>query len=105
MKCTHCSGTMQPTSIILKGIAFDGWGCTKCKEKIFTEKQSLTVVRRLDQQRLSQDYIKHPMKIGRSWGMTFPKELADVFNLNEKKTKMRLIPYVSEGKIIIEIEE
>jgi hypothetical protein len=96
---------MYPAKVILKGLQFDGWGCSKCKEKIFTEKQSLAVVKGLDQQRLANDYIKHPMRIGRSWGMTFPKEVCDIFNLNDKKTKMRLIPNVSEGKIVIEVEE
>jgi hypothetical protein len=84
---------------------FDAWKCNKCHETIFTEEQATTVAKKLDGKRLAKEYHKQPLRIGRSWGMTFPKEVAETFNLNDKKTKMRLVPHIGEGKITIEIEE
>jgi hypothetical protein len=96
---------MLPVKTRFRGLEFESWKCPKCKETIFTEQQSLDVVRALDQQRLEIEYHKHPMRIGRSWGMTFPKDVARVFHLNDKSAKFRIVPDVSAGKIIIEIEE
>ena len=45
------------------------------------------------------------MKIGHSWGMTFPKEMAEVFSLDNPKTKLSLHPKLAENKIEIELKE
>lgn len=103
--CFECEKPMQKATVTYRGIAFEAWKCPNCKESIFTEEQSLIFARRLDQQRMEENYTKSPMKIGSSWGITFPKDVVDVFRLNNKKTKMKLIPDVAAGKIIIEIKE
>ncbi|MFH1072846.1 MAG: hypothetical protein V1743_05445 [Nanoarchaeota archaeon] len=105
IKCIECDVVMVPATSRYRGLDFEAWQCPKCKEKIFTEEQSRIVVKKLEQQRLEKEYIKQPMRIGRSWGMTFPKTIVDVFHLNDKKTKMKLLPDVREGRIIIEVEE
>ena len=77
----------------------------KCKEKIFTEDMTMKAISKLESKRLEKEYTKHPMKIGHSWGMTFPKDMAEVFNLNSTKTKLSLHPKLAENKIEIMLKE
>ena len=53
--------------------------------------------------RLEKNYVKYPIKIGHSWGMTFPKDMAEVFNLDNPKTKLKIYPNLEEGKIEIKL--
>lgn len=103
--CFDCEIPMQKTISQYRGLHFDAWKCSRCKEVIFTEEQARTVARCLQQQRMEEAYSKSAMKIGSSYGITFPKEVVDVFKLNSKKTKLKLIPDVSSSKIIIEVSE
>lgn len=100
-KCINCDVKMKKTFVKYKGIQFEARQCPKCKEKIFTEDLTMKAISALESKRLEKEYIKHPMKIGHSWGMTFPKAVAEVFNLNNSKTKISLNPKLAEGKIEI----
>jgi len=100
-KCINCRIPMKKTYVNYKGIRFEARQCPKCKEKIFTEDLTMKAISKLESKRLEQEYIKRPMKIGHSWGMTFPKDMAEVFNLDNPNTKLRLHPKVAEGKIEI----
>lgn len=100
-KCINCNVPMKKTFVEYKGMKFEARQCPKCKEKIFTEDMAMKAISKLEAKRLEKEYVKHPMKIGHSWGMTFPKDMAEVFNLNDSRTKLRLQPKVAEGKIEI----
>ena len=104
-KCINCGVPMKKTFIEHKGLKFEARQCPKCKEKIFTEKLTMKAISQLESKRLEGEYVKHPMKIGHSWGMTFPKEMAEVFNLNNPKTKFGLHPKLAENKIEIVLKE
>lgn len=101
MKCIECQGTMHKTTSVYRGMEFEAWQCSKCKVIIFTEEQADEVVKRVKAARLEQEYPKKPIRIGRSWGMTFPKEIVEVFQLDKKKIK--LYPNVAENKIEIQV--
>lgn len=103
-RCITCDKPMEKTFVTYKGIKFDALHCPKCKRSIFTEELAMDAIHKLEARRLLEEYQKTPMKIGRSWGMTFPKEIAEVFNLNNPKTKFKLVPKVREGKIEIRID-
>ncbi|MFH1073125.1 MAG: hypothetical protein V1743_06890 [Nanoarchaeota archaeon] len=79
--------------------------CPKCKEKIFTEELTMKAIQKLEARRLQKEYVKKPLRIGNSIGMTFPKEVSRTFNLDGKNAKIRLHPNLAEGKIILEVEE
>ena len=103
-KCINCGVPMKKTFVEYKGMKFEARQCPKCKENIFTEELVMKVISKLESKRLLQEYIKHPMKIGHSLGMTFPKDMAEVFNLNTK-TELRLHPKLAENKIEIVLEK
>ena len=104
-KCINCGIEMKKTFVTYKGIKFEARQCPKCKERIFTEDLTMKALSQLESKRLEKEYIKYPIKIGHSWGVTFPKEMADVFNLNTNKTKLKLHPKLDENKIEIVLED
>jgi hypothetical protein len=94
-----CEVPMKKTHVTHKGLKFEARQCPECKEKIFTENLAMKAISQLEARRLQKEYIKHPIKIGHSWGMTFPKEITDVFNINNSKTTFKIHPNVEKGKI------
>ena len=101
--CFKCNVPMQKTFLNYKSMQLEAQQCPKCKERIFTEELALKAAAKLEAQRLEQEYTKHPIKIGHSWGMTFPKEVTKVFNLENPKTILKLHPNLEEGKIEISL--
>ena len=101
--CMKCTIPMKKTFITYKGIKFEARECPKCKEKIFTEDLTLKAITKLEARKVESEYNKHPIKIGNSWGITFPKEVAEVFGLNNSKVNIRVHPLVEKGKIEISL--
>mgnify|MGYP001568091649 CR=1 FL=1 len=99
--CISCSMPLKKTYIDYKGLKLEARECIKCKRKIFTEDLAMKAISQLEAKRLESEYIKKPIKIGHSWGITFPKEVADVFNLKDNTTRIKIHPNVAKG--IIEI--
>ncbi|MBN1645357.1 hypothetical protein JW851_04980 [Candidatus Woesearchaeota archaeon] len=102
--CINCKIPMKKTSVRYKNIDFEAMQCPKCKEKIFTEDLAMKAISKLETERLKSEYIKQPIKIGHSWGITFPKEITDVFDLNKPKTRLKLHPDLEKGKIEISLK-
>ncbi|MBI4918303.1 hypothetical protein HY837_00095 [archaeon] len=100
-KCIDCKIPMKKTFVVYKGLNFEALQCPKCKEKIFTENLALKAIAKLESEKLKEEYIKRPIKIGHSWGLTFPKEVTDVFNLRNPKTVLKIHPSVEKYKIEI----
>ncbi len=100
--CIECNIPMVKTHITYKGIQFEARECPKCHEKIFTEDLTLQAISKLEAKRLKEEYIKRPIKIGHSIGITFPKEITDVFGLGHMKM-LKIHPNVSKGKIEISV--
>ena len=98
--CINCNTPMKKTYVEYKGIKFEARQCPECKEKIFTEDLTMEAIAKLEAMKLEKEYIKTPIRIGHSWGMTFKKDIAEAFNLNSK-TKMRVHPFLEKGKIEI----
>ncbi len=99
-KCVICGKALGKATVKYKGLIFNAYECKKCKDKIFTEKQANEVVYKLESRRLDEEYQKKPIKIGNSWGLTFPKEVAEVFNI-DSKMRFKLLPKLKKGKIEI----
>ncbi|MDP2750170.1 MAG: hypothetical protein Q8O89_05035 [Nanoarchaeota archaeon] len=102
--CFDCLVPLRKVKTKIRGIEMDSSECPKCGAKVFTEEQATEAALKVDAQRLKKQYSKKMIKIGNSWGLTFPKGLADVFRLNNNKTKMTLIPNLKENIIEIKIE-
>ncbi len=102
--CFDCLVPLRKGKTRIKGIEFESSECPKCGAKVFTEDQMTAVALMLDAQKLKKEYPKKLIKIGHSWGMTFPKSLAEVFGINNGKAKMTLIPKLKENVIEIKIE-
>jgi hypothetical protein len=77
--------------------------CPKCKNKIFTEELTKKALAKLEEQRLKEKYERNAIIIGHSLGMTYPKDIVKVFNLN-KDTKFRIQPNIIKGTIEISIK-
>ena len=99
--CIHCNIPMVKATMKYKGMDFEARQCPQCKEKIFTEDLAMKAIVQLETKRLEEEYIKHPIKVGNSWGLTFPKEVTEVFGLDHKGMKLRIHPNVEKGKIEI----
>lgn len=102
-KCSNCNIALKKTSVKYKEIEFEAMQCPKCREKIFTEDMAMRAINKLESERLKSEYIKRPIKIGHSWGIIFPKEISDVFELNRINTKLKLHPDLEKGKIEISL--
>lgn len=86
--CVNCDAKLHLTRLKIAGMEFDGLKCPKCGEKVFNEKQMDAVVAALEQKRLKGEYKKRPVKIGHSYGLIFPKDIVQVFNLDVKGTSL-----------------
>lgn len=95
---------MVKAAMNYKGLKFEARQCPKCREKIFTEELTMKAISQLEKNRLEPKYTKQPIKIGHSWGVTFPKEVADVFHLGNGKTKLVMHPNVEKNRIEIVLE-
>lgn len=98
-KCMECRVEMKPSTTRYKGIMLDSLQCPKCKTKVFTEELSFKAIEKVQSARLEKEYPKQVIQIGGSLGLTFPKDVAEVFDLKGKKVVLR--PNV--GKRVIEI--
>jgi len=102
--CINCSMPMKKVYIDYKGLKLEARQCIRCKEKIFTEDLTMKAISQLEARRLESEYIKKPIKVGHSWGITFPKEVADVFNLKGNTTKLKIHPDIIKGIIEISVK-
>lgn len=102
--CIHCSTPMKKVYIAHKGLRLEAKECGKCKTRVFTEDLTIKAIAQLEAKRLQEEYIKKPIKIGHSWGVTFPKEVADVFNLKSNAAKLKIHPNVMKGVIEISVK-
>ena len=97
--CISCSIAMKKIHIKHKGVKLEALQCPKCKEKIFTEDLTMKAIAKLEARRLKKEYIKNPIRIGHSWGMTFPKDVTECFNLDSSKTKLKVHPNLEKRTI------
>ena len=102
--CINCSVPMKKAYVNYKGLKLEARQCTKCRKKIFTEDLTMKAISQLESKRLETEYIKKPIKIGHSWGVTFPKEVTDVFNLKDSATKIKIHPDIVKGIIKISVK-
>lgn len=102
--CINCTIPMKKTFVKYKELQFEALECPHCKDKIFTEDLTMKAILALETKRLENEYVKHPIKIGHSWGITFPKEVTKVFNLDSSKAILKLHPNVEKWMIEISLK-
>ena len=102
--CMNCNIAMKKTYLEHNGIKFEARQCPRCDEKIFTEDLAMKAISKIESRRLEPEYIKHPIKIGHSWGITFPKDVTETFNLDNPKTKLHMHPNLEKKKIEINLK-
>jgi len=100
-KCIRCNKLLKEATFSYKGVHLEALQCPRCGEKIFTESLAMQALDKLEAHRLQSFYVKHPIQIGHSWGFTFPKEVAEVFGLNNGKVTFKLHPDFTKKKIEI----
>jgi len=101
--CVKCDAKLHLTKLKISGLEFEGLKCIKCGEKVFNEKQFHAALIALDQKRLKDEYKKQPIKIGHSYGIIFPKDIVQVFNLDVKGTELGIKADKSKKKIEITV--
>lgn len=101
--CINCNIAMKKTYLEYNGLKLEARQCPKCKEKIFTEDLAMKAISKLESKRLEPEYVKHPIKIGHSWGMTFPKDITKTFNLDNPKIKLHVQPNLEKKRIEINL--
>jgi len=99
--CINCQTPMKKTHISYKGVTLEAQQCPKCKEKIFTEKLAMKAIHKLEAEQLKKEYLKTPIKIGNSIGITFPKEMTDAFELGKPNKKLKLHHNLEKRQITI----
>ncbi len=99
-KCIDCNVELKKTFVKYRDTEFEALQCQKCKQKIFTEELAMNAISKLEEKRLKTEYVKRPIKIGHSLGITFPKEVANVFGL-DSNSLLKIHPNIK--KSIIEI--
>ncbi len=100
--CFDCEVEMRKVFTKFRGLQFEAFQCPKCKATVYTEEQAAKMAVRLQAQRLKNEYTKKAIKIGSSWGITFPKDIVSVFNLKSKK--LRIHPNLEKSKIEIAVD-
>ena len=84
--CFECKLPAELIKTKIMDIAVDAYRCPKCKEVFFSEELARKTAIRLEERRMEEQYKKNPIKIGHSLGLTFPKEIVDVFGLSKKSS-------------------
>src|SRR3989338_7966342 len=102
--CINCSAPIKKAYINYKGLKLEARQCTECGKKIFTEDLTMKAISQLEAKKLESEYIKRPIKVGHSIGITFPKELVDVFDLANSATKLKIHPNIIKGTIEISVK-
>ena len=93
---------MKKSYTTYRGMRFEIMECPKCHEKVFTEEQAFMVAAKFEAKRLEDEYKKNLIKIGHSFGITFPKAVVEVFGLKAKKS-VKMIPHLDKGVIEIRV--
>ncbi len=101
MLCIDCDIPMKKAHISYNELKLEARQCPKCNRNIFTEELTMDALHKMEKKRLQNEYLKNPIKIGHSWGITFPKEVAEVFGLNNSKAQMRIHPDIKKKRIEI----
>ncbi|MFH1917064.1 MAG: hypothetical protein ABIJ21_07420 [Nanoarchaeota archaeon] len=101
--CITCNKPLQPCTVTYKNEHYEAMRCPRCKRKVFTEDLALKALRKLESLRLQKEYEKTPLRIGNSIGITFPKDITRSFNLDNPKTRLKIIPLLDQNKIEIEV--
>lgn len=101
--CITCNVPLQPCIVKYKTERYDAMQCPKCKQKVFTEDLAINALKKLESLRMKKEYEKAPFHIGNSMGMTFPKDITKSFNLDNPKTRLKIIPHLDKNTIEIEI--
>ncbi len=100
--CIDCGIEMKKSSTRYKSLKMELLQCPKCKVQVYTEEQAHKAMLKLERQRLKEEYTKKTIKIGHSWGLTFPKDIISVFDLKSKK--LRIHPNLAKNRIEIAVE-
>lgn len=93
---------MKRKVVRFMGVRAEALHCRKCRADVFTEEQTHKVVVAIEAKKLKKEYVKRPIKIGGSLGLTFPNAVASAFNLKSKKLKIH--PNLAKGSIEIAVE-
>ena len=104
LPCIDCEIPLKKAFVTHMGVKLEALKCPKCKQSIFTEDLATKAIVQLEARRLCSEYNKHPIKIGNSWGLTFPKEVTEVFGLNNAKLNLKVHPRLAKKKIEIYLE-
>ena len=95
-----CGLEMKKSYAVFEGTKIEALRCGNCGRKIFSESQAISALRKIHQQKLAPHYERTPIKIGQSWAITFPKEVAEHFGIS-KNLKLKLKPKLHKGTIEI----
>lgn len=102
--CIYCEKKMHKSFVRYKGLELEAKECPKCHRRVFSEEQTLKAIEQIEEKELKEKYMKHPVKIGNSWGVIFPNEVSKKFQLNDKKTELIIHPMLSKKIIELQIE-
>ena len=100
--CFECRTPMKKALTKIAGVDIEAYKCPKCKEIILTEKQAEAGALKIDAKRMKKEYSKRPIRIGHSYGCTFPKDIVEVFGIDKKNVMLKF--HTDIGKKTIEIQ-
>jgi len=100
--CVDCGIEMSKSYARFNEMRVEALKCGNCGKRIFPEHLAMKALAKLEQKKLQPFYNRNPLKIGASWAITFPKEVAESFSIS-KKTRFKIRPNLQ--KSIIEIHK
>ena len=96
--CMDCGIEMKKTYVSFNDIRVEAQRCGNCGKRIFPEHLALKALKKLEAQKLEPFYHRKPIKIGSSWAITLPKEIAKLLKV-DKKTKFKIRPKIHKNML------
>lgn len=98
--CIDCGIEMSKSYAKFNEMRVEALKCGKCGKRVFPENLAMKALAKLEQKNLEPFYFRNVLKIGSSWAITLPKDIADSMGIS-KKTKFKIRPNLKKNLIEI----
>jgi hypothetical protein len=98
--CIDCGIEMSKSYAKFNEMRVEALKCGKCGKRVFPEHLAMKALAKLEQKNLEPFYFRNVLKIGSSWAITLPKDVADSMGIT-KKTKFKIRPNLKKNLIEI----
>ena len=98
--CIDCGIEMKKSFATFNEMRIEALKCGNCGKKVFPEHLAMKALAKLEQKKLAPYYFRNVLRIGSSWAITLPKDVAESMGVT-KKTKFKIRPNLQKNLIEI----